>query len=115
MNQIVTSVRTQNWMQMVKAQKESGLSIASWCRENGISENCYYYRKNKLRTLAVKEIPEFIEIDRTQVTAAARVNRTHNENIYSTACIRYGSLTVELTNEACAELIRNIVGALHAK
>ena len=38
----------------------------------------------------------------------------HNENIYGTACIRYGGITIELTNDAGQDLIRNIVGALHA-
>ena len=113
MNQIVRSVRAQSWMQMIKEQKESGLSIASWCRENGVSENCYYYRKNKLRELAAGEFLEFVEI-KQPVTTAVRSAAMHNENIYGTACIRYGGITIELTNDAGQDLIRNIVGALHA-
>ena len=45
MQQIVTQVRARKWMEMIHAQKESGLSIQRWCKENNISEHNYYYRK----------------------------------------------------------------------
>ena len=39
MNQLVTTVRDQQWLAMVSEQKKSGLTIKAWCSENGISEN----------------------------------------------------------------------------
>ena len=62
MDQLVTPVREQQWLAMLKAQKSSGLSISSWCRENGVSENCFYYRQQKLRQRIGSALPRFVEI-----------------------------------------------------
>ncbi len=64
MQQIVTQVRAREWLEMIHAQKESGLSIQRWCKENNISENCYYYRKSKLRETAGSGLTQFIDITR---------------------------------------------------
>ena len=38
MDQLVTTVREKQWLAMLGEQKESGLTIKDWCRENGISK-----------------------------------------------------------------------------
>ena len=60
MDQLVTTVREQQWLAMLKVQKSSGLSISSWCRENGVSENCFYYRQQKLRQRIGSALPRFV-------------------------------------------------------
>ena len=42
----------QLWSGMIRERVESGQSIRNWCRENGISENSYYYRLKKIRQAA---------------------------------------------------------------
>ena len=42
----------QIWGGMIRQQKASGLSVKSWCAENGVSENTYYYRLRKIRQRA---------------------------------------------------------------
>ena len=39
MNPLVLTVRQQSWIDMIRQQKQSGLTIESWCEENHISEN----------------------------------------------------------------------------
>ena len=41
MDQLVTTVRNQQWLAMESEQKKSGLTIKVWCSEKGISENCF--------------------------------------------------------------------------
>ena len=42
------SVKTQEWKDKLLSQKESGLSIARWCRENRIPYDCFFYWKRRL-------------------------------------------------------------------
>ena len=60
MDQLVTTVRDQQWHAMVSEQKKSGLTIKAWCSENGISKNCFYYRQQKH---LLKEMPKHMMDD----------------------------------------------------
>lgn len=112
MQQIVTQIRAREWMEMIHAQKVSGLSIQRWCKENNISENCYYYRKSKLREIAGSGLTQFIDITRP---AKEAVSGTYIENsINSTAVMQIGTVKVSLTNEASEELIRKILRSVNA-
>ena len=111
MDQLVTTVREKQWLAMLGEQKQSGLTIKDWCRENGISENSFYYRQNKLRKRIGSALPTFVEI-RPQ---AEKTENQHLENMNSVATIQIGSVMIGLSNQASGELIRNIVEALYAE
>ena len=40
------------WAERVSAYRSSGLSIKTWCRENGVSEQTYYRWQRRLYNLA---------------------------------------------------------------
>ena len=111
MDQLVTTVRNQQWLAMVSEQKKSGLTIKAWCSENGISENCFYYRQQKLRKRIGSALPTFVEIK----PPAEKTETQHLENMNSVATIQIGSVMVRLSNQASGELIRNIMEALYAE
>ncbi len=111
MDQLTTDVRSQLWLQMIRAQKESGLSIKAWCLENNISENCFYYRQRYLRRCAGQALTgQFVEI---QQPAAA----PHHDNFIhnSVASIVSGKVVIGLSNQVSEELISRIVRALNAQ
>lgn len=62
MNQFVIKVRTQQWITMVREQRNIGLTVKSWYKENHISENCFYYRLHRIRELVENKVTKFIEI-----------------------------------------------------
>lgn len=111
MDQLTTNVRNQQWLQMIRDQKASGLSIKTWCREHNISENCFFYRQRYLRLMAGEAMQgQFVEIQQPMAVP-------HNENSIhdSAARIRSGNVTIDLTNQASEELISRIVKVLHAQ
>ena len=110
MNQLVTQVRTQQWITMVREQRNSDLTVKSWCKENHISENCFYYRQHRIRELIEGKIPKFIEIHQPDIPVAGNV-----EPLKSAAIIRSGKLQIDLDNSASEELIARIVRALNAQ
>ena len=44
-------LRLQEWAAQIEAQQQSGLTVRSWCEQNGISAKTYYYRLRKVREL----------------------------------------------------------------
>ena len=43
------------WAERVSACRSSGLSVKTWCRENGVSEQTYYKWQRRLYELAQEE------------------------------------------------------------
>lgn len=50
------------WMQMVKACRESGMTVEHWCIQNHISSKTYYYRLKKVCHLILSQGEEYPEI-----------------------------------------------------
>lgn len=42
------SGRLSEWTQMISQCRNSGMTVAAWCREHGISTKTYYYRLRRL-------------------------------------------------------------------
>ena len=110
MNELVTTARNQQWLAMIHQQKQSGMSVSRWCKENGISENCYYSRQQKLREIFGSRFPVF-----TEIHPPVQDRQPHLDNLYSAASINAGPVTIRLTNEASEELIARIVRVLYAQ
>ena len=51
--------RLSHWAGIMRERKESGLSIRTWCRENGVGEKTYYYWQRRLRESACEQFAEF--------------------------------------------------------
>jgi len=60
------SERRQFWQMVMETRKESGLSIAAFCKKEGISEPAYYYWRRKLTggvsKSQAKSAPNFLEV-----------------------------------------------------
>ena len=114
MEQLTTNIRNQQWLQMIRDQKASGLTVKDWCREQHISENCFYYRQHKLRLAAGDMVTQFVEI--TQPAGSRQVSpHLDNLNINSAASIVSGKVVIGLSNQASEELISRIVRVLNAQ
>ena len=113
MDPLTTNIRRQQWLQMIKDQKSSGLTVEAWCRENNISKHAFYYRQNKLREEAGKVLSHFVEVQAPQ--PEAKPDQKHLENLNSAASITYGKVVIGLNNHASEELISRIVRVLNVK
>ena len=106
MHQLVAQVRTQQWIDMIREQRASGLSVKSWCAEKKISENCFYYWQHRVREIIGNELPEFVEIHQPSIE--------NIENLTVTVIIRSGKVQIDLSNSTSEELIARILRILNA-
>ncbi len=47
--------RMNEWRQLIHERQQSGQSVRTWCLQNGIRENSYYYRLRIIREAALCE------------------------------------------------------------
>lgn len=58
-----TQIRLASWARIIKARKESGLSVKEYCEQNDLSRGAYFYWLRKLRTAALEtEGNRFVEL-----------------------------------------------------
>lgn len=53
---------------MIQEHRASGLSVADWCKEQGIPSQTYYYRLRKIREAACQHTPSEQETEFVPVT-----------------------------------------------
>jgi hypothetical protein len=51
----------QQWKENILSQRQSKLSIASWCRQNNIASHLFYYWQSRLFPKPVINCPTFLE------------------------------------------------------
>jgi hypothetical protein len=56
------------WEDKFRKQRESGLSIDRWCRENQVSHPAFYYWKERLYPKPLLARPNFVELPPSQGT-----------------------------------------------
>ena len=54
--EIAKEYRLSHWAGKMRERQESGLSIRSFCEQEGLHENVYYYWQRKLREAAVSHM-----------------------------------------------------------
>jgi transposase-like protein len=105
------------WIQNIKDQNESGLTIRDWCKENEVTHGQYYYWLRIIReealikagTLAVTGQTEFVEIKPSTTTEAKSI--INNQG--TCAILRSNGNEIEIINGADPNilgLILNFIG-----
>ena len=92
--------RLQEWTQIYRRCKESGLSNREFCRQNGIAEKTFYYWLKKLRETAVNSQPELVALPECGNSADDMIH------------IRFGTAILELPAKTDADVIALMLQAL---
>ena len=55
--EVKESVKTENWRQRIQECQQSGKSVQTWCKENGIAASTYYRYLRKIRETLLQDNP----------------------------------------------------------
>ena len=109
--QLAHQVRLSEWAQLMRTRRESGLTIRSWCANNGINEKTYYYWQKKLRHVACSQISDpssgktgLIPTGWSQVSTVAE----SEETIPETLAIEIGSSRIHATKSTDVDLLAKV-------
>lgn len=99
---IKNKVRINEWNEMVKTCRSSGLTVQQWCNLNNINIKTYYYRLRKVREAICEETHDIVQIPLNTADSAAA----------SSIKINMGNLNIELTGTVAAATLRSVIEAL---
>lgn len=92
-------IRIQQWSDIIKDCKASGLKVNDYCSENNISRDAYYYWLRKVKDAALIQ-NGFVEIPIP----------SHNEVAASTGLIaKLNGITLEIKEGVSTELLTNVI------
>lgn len=72
MSQALSEEQKQQWKEKIIVQKNSGISIAEWCRQNGVADHVFYYWKRKLFPAPAITISSFKEVSVEQEESCSK-------------------------------------------
>lgn len=106
---VATNYQMQEWMDIIRDCRNSGLTVQQYCDEKNLSRPTYYYWLNKIRKTAIESVessPAFVELK-----PPAPVSRKGVP-----ASIHVGDATIELPENISDEfLIRILKAVAHVK
>lgn len=94
------------WKEYLLNQKNSGLSVRTWCSENQISQPQFYYWKRKLSQETSAQ-PQFAEI-----CFADQQTEKHKGETGSLFQVSYDGIEIVISSFATVEQITNLLTAL---
>jgi hypothetical protein len=94
------------WAEQISLCRNSGLSVTSWCRENGINPKTYYYHLRKLREKACEQIPV------PMVSIPACTGQSDSVPLAAITVRDASGLTVGISDGTSAQTIAAVIRAL---
>ena len=69
------AVKLQEWMEQIKAQQESGITVTAYCAQNGINIKTYYYRLRIVREQCFELEPAIVPVAVPRATSDIRIEK----------------------------------------
>ncbi|HWS30512.1 MAG TPA: IS66 family insertion sequence element accessory protein TnpB [Clostridia bacterium] len=96
------------WAEMVRACKNSGKTVAAWCKENGIGTKTYYYRQKKVS----EAIPDPRKIPALKVPEIGFVELPVQHKESTAITVQIGNAAVQIHNGADVETVGMVIRVL---
>ena len=93
------------WSEMVRACKNSGLTVRAWCAEQGLNEKTYYHRQKQVCNALPEKLcrsAQFAEVSSETITASTGVG----------VQIRIGAAEIQVDANTDLALLRDILHAI---
>ena len=123
MDQLTHNVRRANWLNIINHCQERPANIITrqWLKDNNIKEKSYYYWQRKSRKesydqmqlLAVTEEPAEISFVEFAAPTSKKAASTQDSlNSTTTAVIRHGAITLEISNDISEAVLSLLLGGV---
>lgn len=108
--------RLNQWTEIIRECRSSGQTVTAWCNDHDINPKSYYYWLRRVREAACEALPAIPSENNTIVpvdipVSAAGINSVAHKSSPD-ILLRFGSITLELHNNASEALIENTLRAL---
>lgn len=102
----IREYRMQQWTQIIRTCRSSGMTVNAWCAQNGVHPKSYYYWLKKVRDAALNQQPAntpFVQISDEKPIA---------EQCCGRILLRVSDCEIEIHEGASTELIERTMQAI---
>ena len=112
--EVAAEYRLAHWTQVMKDQKESGMSVRAYSKAAGFHENRYYYWQRKLRETACTELTAMNATDgeKAIVPSGWSVCETADDKQKPSIVVEVGSFKISVDESFEPELLTKVCKAL---
>ena len=108
--------RLNHWTEIIRECRSSGQTVSAWCADHNINPKSYYYWLRRVREAACEALTPISSENNIIVPVdipshAAGINSIAQKSAPD-ILLRFGSITLELHNNASTTLIENTLRAL---
>ncbi len=114
--EVTRQYRLSQWTEIIRECRSSGQTVSAWCAEHNINPKSYYYWLKRVRTAACEALPSLsagnnpiVPVNMPVPTAGTGPAAQESS---SDIVLRFGTATLEISNNASATLIVNTLKAL---
>jgi hypothetical protein len=113
--EVAQKYRMRQWVETIRECRSSGQTVKAWCADHSINTKSYYYWLKRIREAACEALPtlgESSSIVPVNIPANGAGSGLGAKDASSQIVLRFGSVVLELRNNASATLIENTLKAL---
>lgn len=114
--EVTRKYRLNQWTEIIRECRSSGQTVSAWCSEHNINPKSYYYWLKRVRTAACEALPSLSSGNNSIVPVNISVPTAGSSLVSkeSSSCIilHFGTITLEISNNASATLIENTLRAV---
>jgi len=115
--EVTKQYRLNKWTEIVRECRSSGQTISAWCADHDINPKSYYYWLRCVRAAACEALPSLSSQNNPIVPVNFPISTAGTDSVdqevLSDIIIRFGTVTLEIRNNASANLIENTLRELH--
>lgn len=114
-NKLKHQAKLQEWKDLVRECRSSGVPVEHWCKERGVSKHTYYRWEREILDIAAQQITSIAP--KEGVTAFAEVPAPQQPYRNGSGCfatLRVGAVSVDIYEGTSAELLRTMLTVIQS-
>ena len=109
--QVKTQLRLEKWKKIISECQNSGMPVRTWCMQNGLKEQSYYYYLKKIREQIIEDLPVPLKEEKPVVFQKLEVH-PHAQNINASVILRLPNAVLEINEGTSQQTIQAVLLAL---
>lgn len=101
-------VHMQQWSEMIRQRQDSGMTVNAWCNANGINTKTYYYRQNRVREAACKQL----STPQGCIAEVILPQENYHGELTSSVVMHIGGISIEINTGADEQTIATALRAV---
>lgn len=115
---VAQQTRLSEWAEQIREcnNRPQGMTVGDWCQSQGITKANYYWRLRKVREalLSVADsTPAFVELKEPEPEQSIPTITKEKNSFKVVAIIKKNTYSVEITDQASASFLQNLLEAIN--